>query len=149
MSCANELSGIGYQGRSVDDLITELERRGVTVLADVRLNALSRKPGFSKRALSTALERAGIRYVHLRSLGNERDNRAGYAETDTAAGDSARDRYRAGLSGPEASEALAYLESVSDSEKVAVFCFEADEAHCHRQQVLTAMSARRREAISV
>jgi uncharacterized protein (DUF488 family) len=149
MSFANGLFGIGYQGRTADELVEELRRQGVGILADVRLNAISRKAGFSKRALSSALERAGIRYVHLRSLGNERDNRGGYAEVGTGGGNRVRERYRAGLAQHGAAEAIEYLATASETERVAVFCFEEDGAHCHREQVLAAVSARRAEVVPV
>ena len=62
--------GIGYEGLSVDQLVARLQADGIEVLVDVRMTPLSRKPGFSKRALSEALSAAGIRYVHDRRLGN-------------------------------------------------------------------------------
>jgi len=42
---------------------------GSKCVLDVRENPFSRKPGFSKRPLSQALEANGIRYVHLKELG--------------------------------------------------------------------------------
>ena len=73
--------GIGYEGLALSDLIERLREQGATVVDDVRLNAISRKPGFSKRALAAVLEEAGIRYVHDPRLGNPKPNRAGYAES--------------------------------------------------------------------
>ena len=66
---------IGYERRSVEDLIRLLTRNQVDVLVDVRLNAISRKKGFSKSSLSQALREAGIEYRHKRQLGNPKDNR--------------------------------------------------------------------------
>ena len=43
---------IGYEGFTVDALVRRLVSARVTVLYDVRLNAVSRRPGFSKRALT-------------------------------------------------------------------------------------------------
>ena len=42
---------VGYQGRSVNELIDVLRHGDVEVLVDVRLNPISRKPGFSKNPL--------------------------------------------------------------------------------------------------
>ena len=64
---------VGYQGRSVGELIDVLRQGGVEVLVDVRLNPISRKPGFSKNPLSQALAEAGIGYRHERELGNPRE----------------------------------------------------------------------------
>jgi len=41
----------------------------VTILCDVRRNALSRKYGFSKKTLGNACQNLGIRYEHLPELG--------------------------------------------------------------------------------
>ncbi|MCY3786821.1 MAG: DUF488 domain-containing protein [bacterium] len=49
---------VGYQGRTVDQLIDVLRGGGVEVLVDVRLNPISRKPGFSKKPLSSSANRA-------------------------------------------------------------------------------------------
>ena len=51
---------IGYEGFEVDGLIEFLMSKGVSMLVDVRLNAVSRKPGWSKFSLLAALEQAGI-----------------------------------------------------------------------------------------
>ncbi|MFE2500029.1 DUF488 family protein [Streptomyces scopuliridis] len=48
----------------------------MSLVADVRLTPISRKPGFSKTRLPHALDEAGITYTHLRALGNPKDNRA-------------------------------------------------------------------------
>lgn len=45
---APALFSVGYEGRDLSDFVELLQENGVTVLLDVRLNAISRKPGFSK-----------------------------------------------------------------------------------------------------
>ena len=87
--------GIGYEGLSLDAFVERLVREGIAVVADVRLTPLSRKPGFSKRALTEGLAQHGIRYVHLPSLGNPKWNRAGFGGSDedrSRAKDAYRDR---------------------------------------------------------
>lgn len=49
---APALFSVGYEGRSLDELVNELHEHRVTVLLDVRLNAISRKPGLSKTRLT-------------------------------------------------------------------------------------------------
>ena len=71
---------VGYEGRSVDELVDALVEAGVSVLVDVRENAISRKRGLSKRALAEKLQARGIAYVHEPTLGNPRDNRDGFRE---------------------------------------------------------------------
>lgn len=131
--------GFGYQGIALSDLVDRLVADEVEVLVDVRLNAISRKAGFSKRALSGALETAGIRYVHDPRLGNPRENRAGYADLTSNEGTDARQHYRELLQGPDAVAGLRELKDLAVGSTVAVFCYEADERYCHRQQVLEAV----------
>ncbi|TBN56005.1 DUF488 domain-containing protein [Glaciihabitans arcticus] len=128
--------GIGYEGASVEDLTSQLIGWGVTVLVDVRLNAISRKPGFSKKRLSELMVANNISYLHLPQLGNPRDNRAGYAETSTPEGEQARARFSQLLGTPDAVAAVNMLASLARTTHVAVLCFEKSELACHRHEVL-------------
>lgn len=135
------IEGIGYQGQTVDALISKLRIRGVETLVDVRLNAISRKHGFSKRALAAALAEAGITYVHMPALGNQRDNRAGYGELGSPLALEVRARFTAELEAEASRDALEELAEIARMGPVAVFCYEADEHHCHREQVLEQVRA--------
>jgi hypothetical protein len=75
----NDVVGVGYEGQELDEFLSSLVGLGVRTLVDVRLTPISRKRGFSKRALAEAAESVGIEYEHLRSLGNPKDNRTGFA----------------------------------------------------------------------
>ena len=48
---------IGYEKRSIEDLIDLLVDNAVELLVDVRLNPISRKKGFSKTASDTGASR--------------------------------------------------------------------------------------------
>lgn len=141
--------GIGYEGLDIEGMIGRLREEGIDVLVDVRYTPLSRKPGFSKRALSQALEAAGIRYVHDRRLGNPKDNRAAYADAASHAGTAARERYRALLSEGDGAEGVRDLAELADRHNVAVLCFEADDIHCHREQVIAAVQAQQQASALV
>jgi uncharacterized protein (DUF488 family) len=143
-SRAPALFSVGYEGRNLDELVTLLREHRVTVLLDVRLNAVSRKPGFSKQRLRTALEEAGIEYRHARALGNPKDNREPFHTGDTARGVRT---FRALLSSDEAGLELGYLAELLVSERVAVFCFERDHDRCHRQVILDALPDMQQGAI--
>lgn len=130
------ISGIGYEGLTLETFISKLRIRGVRTLVDVRLNAISRKRGFSKRALAEALDEAGIGYVHLPALGNQRDNRAGYGELESDLAREVRDRFRQELQSEAASTALREVADLAQAGEVVLFCYEQDEQHCHREQVL-------------
>src|SRR3984957_3606235 len=73
-----EVFGVGYEGQAIGEFISGLRSRGTRVLADVRLNPLSRKRDFNKRILAASLAEAGIGYRHLPELGNPKWNRAGF-----------------------------------------------------------------------
>ena len=79
-----EIAGIGYQGRSVEDLIRALGDAQIGCVIDVRDVPWSRKPGFSKSQLAASLAAAGIGYVHLRAAGNPRENRKTARSTQEA-----------------------------------------------------------------
>jgi uncharacterized protein (DUF488 family) len=122
--------GVGYEGRDLDGFLDLLRANEVTVVADVRLNPISRKPGFSKNRLAAALRESGIGYEHLRALGNPKENRPAFQRGG------GRDEYRALLDGDDAVAALARIGELARDGRVAVLCFERDEAGCHRALVL-------------
>ncbi|UBU13075.1 DUF488 domain-containing protein [Nonomuraea gerenzanensis] len=92
--------GLGYEGRDLDDFVRDAVEMGLVSLVDVRLNPISRKPGFSRRRLSEALCEHGIGYVHAPQLGNPKWNRAGF-----------------GIGGAALAQAIAaYAEEINSSE---------------------------------
>ena len=133
------LSTIGYEGRTVEGYLNVLLRAGVTILCDVRRNAMSRKYGFSKRTLAKACKDIGIRYIHLPELGippEERRNlktRGAYQRLFS--------RYqKSHLSKQE--KALASIRSlVQSGERVSLTCFERMPQLCHRHCVAAALEA--------
>ncbi|WP_043497262.1 DUF488 family protein [Georgenia sp. SUBG003] len=140
MTCAPErLIGWGYEGRSIDDLLALTKATGAKTVADVRLNPISRKAGFSKRALSAALDAADVRYVHFPGLGNPKDNRAGFAAPRSSEGRAAQQRFDAEVLGTaRARDALRDLVEFSAPGPVIVLCFEAENECCHRSLVIRA-----------
>ena len=122
---------IGYERRSVEDLIRLLTRNQVDVLVDVRLNAISRKKGFSKSSLSQALREAGIEYRHERQLGNPKDNRDPFRRGLK----SARARYLRHLQNG-ASSTYQDVIDLAGTARIALLCFERDHHECHRSCIL-------------
>ncbi|GAA5152270.1 MULTISPECIES: DUF488 domain-containing protein [Amycolatopsis] len=137
--------GVGYEGRDVGGFVADLRASGAELLVDVRLTPLSRKRGFSKRALAAALEEAGVRYLHRPALGNPKENRPGFAgKVDELA--AARSTYADLIErNPASQAALSELVDLARESKVAVLCFEADEQRCHRHVVLNLVEQRLRE----
>lgn len=133
------VTGLGYEGETIDGLIATLKGWGISTLVDVRLNAISRKRGFSKTALSQALAESDITYLHRPTLGNPRENRANYSESHSVAGDAARERFRLLLTTTEAGLAIDEIAALATNGRVAVMCFERSQLHCHRQQIIEAV----------
>jgi transcriptional regulator with XRE-family HTH domain len=124
---------VGYEGRTIDNFVAELVRAGVQTVADVRLNAISRKDGFSKTRLREALAAAGINYHHMRSLGNAKENRLPFWEGRVEEG---RRVFREALQSPEAESSLDQLSALVRDQVVAVLCFETDVERCHRKVII-------------
>jgi uncharacterized protein (DUF488 family) len=127
---------VGYQDATPAALIAALKAAGVATLVDVRALANSRRPGFAKRALSAALEEAGIGYHHERALGTPAEGRAAVRAGRPEA---MRRIFAAHLAGVEAQAALAALSDRARREPVCLLCLEADPRHCHRTLVAEAV----------
>lgn len=126
------ITSMGYQGLNLDDFLAEVTAAGVERVADVRLNAISRKRGFSKTLLRNALMDIGVEYIHYRGLGNPKENRPYFAGEDLARG---RRQYRSLLRQPDAQRELRSLAALTHREHVAILCFEANARRCHRSVI--------------
>ena len=133
-SPSSGLVSLGYEGRSAEQVVALLQAQQVGVLIDVRLNAVSRKPGLSKRALGAALADAGIRYVHEPELGNPQDNREAFREGEP----DALDRYQRHMMNKGAS-ALSRVCSMAEEERIALLCYELVHSQCHRSVIVAAV----------
>ena len=127
-----EILTIGYQGATLEGLFDTLRTAGARVVVDVRAVPWSRRPAFTRRALTLAAETAGIAYVHVPGLGNP-------ARAKPAANLSLTD-HLASPSGQAALDTAATL--LHDHGRVALLCLERDPAACHRTMVAAALSAR-------
>lgn len=128
---------IGYEATTVPEFITALKSAGVERVIDVRALPLSRRPGFSKSALRSALEESGIEYVHLKALGTPAEGRAA-----ARAGKHADlERIYAGqLELPEAIAQSAQMLDLAREKPSALLCMEREPAHCHRTLLLNAVT---------
>jgi uncharacterized protein (DUF488 family) len=138
MPDAPPIFAIGYEKRSLDDLISLLRARGIERVVDVRLTSVSRRPDFSKKRLSSALEAVGIAYEHRGALGNPHAIRDVYLSGDVETGHA---RFREHLQNG-ASVALDELAESLGEETVALLCLERDQYRCHRSVVATAAAER-------
>ncbi|MBK9273032.1 MAG: DUF488 domain-containing protein [Flavobacteriales bacterium] len=130
---------IGYEGLSLNAFMDLLTNAGVAVLCDVRRNAFSMKRGFKKGQLAEACESVGIRYEHLPGLGiasNERKDLATQADRDALFR-----RYVGSTLSASSHEQDRIVELLADHGRVAIMCFEADPATCHRSHLAATLEA--------
>lgn len=126
---------IGYEGLDIDSFMSLLAEYDVDTVVDVREVALSRKPGFSKKALTNVLNLSGREYVHMVDLGCPK---------------LVRDRYREDCNWKRYTEsflkhlntqedAIAELSALAASSNCVLLCYEADYNYCHRSMVANAV----------
>ena len=133
----NTLLTIGYEGASIDDFIATLSLAEIGTLIDIRDIPVSRKRGFSKKSLATALECAGLDYVHLRDLGDPKPGREAARRGDL---EEFERIYRDHLARDVSQEALAKAVDIATHTRAVLLCFERNHAHCHRTIVAEAMA---------
>lgn len=119
---------IGYETHTPESLVATLAKARIERVVDVRERAQSRKPGFSKTALSNGLARHGIAYTHVRALGTPPDVRHAYK----AGGGFGpfKKGYLAHLAKHD--EDVDALAALAKKERVALLCLEHDAEACHR-----------------
>lgn len=127
---------VGYEGFTLRGFTECMVQSHVEVVVDVRLNAVSRRPGFSKRALAEALGSAGIEYVHEPKLGNPSDNRQSFRAGDGEVGRRRIHEMLANGSG----DALRRVAALALGRRIAILCVERDQARCHRGVIAEALS---------
>lgn len=128
---SKQLFTIGYEGLDPERLTDALRSAGVAVLADVRAVANSRKRGFSKGALGTGLQEAGLGYAHLRSLGTPKAGREAARADDAAL--MRRIYCEEVLDTGAGGIALDELAAMAAAAPTCLLCFERDPARCHRR----------------
>ena len=103
-----------------------------------RLPAFKEK-GFSKRQLQDALENSGIRYIHLKALGNPKEGRqAAKAGNQTEF----RQIYERHSSSRLAQIALDEAGAIAITQKCCLSCFERDPKLCRRNLIVQQLAER-------
>ena len=123
-----ELFTVGYEGRTLPQLVRLLREQGVTRLVDVRDRPTSRKPGFSALPLFDALRKAGITYESDRGLGNPIEIRQLWKSGNLPEG---RIKYRRLLRNGRRPR-VELLLALSRVDRVCILCYEGDHELCHR-----------------
>lgn len=119
---------LGYEGRSLPEVLDIVRTRRIEDVLDVRENASSRKVGFDSTALEEEFARIGVKYAHLSQLGCERESRHALWRGGATAAFLAN--YRGRLA-----ERPRDLENLVDrvrSARALLLCLERDPSRCHR-----------------
>lgn len=125
-----KLFTIGYEGRTLADMIEVLHAHAVDRVIDVRALPLSRRRGFSKTPLGTALVAGGIEYIHLRIAGNPyREFRDDPEKCLSLYGDHLA----------HSPEVIAAVTDAIHGHRAALLCVERDPRVCHRTILATAL----------
>lgn len=117
---------LGHSNHDIDAFLALLRLHGVSAIADVRSQPVSRRfPQFDRKALQASLTAVGIGYVFLgEGLGARPRDPACYVR-----GRADFDRIRAT---PRFLEALSRLRRGAETYEIALLCAERDPADCHR-----------------
>ncbi len=135
----SKLYTIGYEKTLLKDVVSTLAAAGVATLIDVRDRPISRRPGFSKRQLASAIEEAGMRYIHLQALGTPPEGRLAGRRREW-------DRFwgivEEKLARREAELALQEAGEIAEAAPGCLLCYEADWQICHRRRVAEILAQR-------
>lgn len=128
---------VGYEGEALDAFLARLEAAGVKRVIDTREAPISRKRGFSKTPLKTALAERGIDYVHMKALGTPKPLRDEYKRThDFGPLAVAYDRML-----DERAESMHQAFTLALELPSALLCYEAEAHLCHRSVLARRMAA--------
>lgn len=132
------VQSIGYEGLSLDEYLVRLFKASTDVLVDVRKNAFSMKYGFSKKTLKSATEALGMEYIHTPTLGIEADKRKKLITQKDY--DDLFEDYEKNVLQFRKQELDSLAKMVNNGARIAVTCYEANQAQCHRTIVAREIS---------
>lgn len=128
---------VGYMRRDIHELLDVLTSTGVSTLIDVRQTPVSMyKPEFSKTNLQRHLERQGIDYLHVPSLGVPKDVRGKAIGQPNR--DAIWDWYDHHVVPRFIGRSLTRFLNFADH-PVALMCVELDPMACHRHRLSLAL----------
>lgn len=134
---SKSIATIGYEGADIDDFIATLQAVGIKALVDVRELPISRRKGFSKNKLAERLEGVGIRYAHVRGLG---DPKAGREAARAGRMQEFRKIFRTHTKTEPYKAGLEFVATLAASEATCLVCYERDHRDCHRAIVAEDLS---------
>jgi uncharacterized protein (DUF488 family) len=133
---------MGFSNRTWDETIRTLAVFGIQRLVDIRtLPGSKHTPQFNLEHLEQALPRAGIEYIHMKSLGGLRKP-VKDSMLNAAWQNSGFRGFADYMQTPEFDAALAELIRLIEGSRTVFCCTEAVFWRCHRQLVSDALTIR-------
>jgi ParB/RepB/Spo0J family partition protein len=129
---------VGYENKTLQQLVALLLSKNVSTLVDVRKNPVSMyKMEFNKESLKTELEKNGIHYLHLPSLGVPTEIRERLGETQDYTW-----FFNWYDSNVLTSDAYSNFNPRTFKLPIALMCVEFDPTRCHRHRLALALEKR-------
>lgn len=139
---------VGHSTLSIEDFLARLRAFQIELLVDVRSFPGSRRyPQLNKESLGSSLERAGIRYEHLRELGGRR--RAKPDSLNLAWRNESFRGYADYMETEEFQAGVARLLELAGQQRVAIMCSEAVWWRCHRSMISDYLKVKGIEVIHI
>lgn len=142
-----ELFTIGYEGKTVDSYFNMLLRNGIKLLCDVRRNAYSMKPGFSKSQLKTTCDSVGIVYKHYPELGIASESRKNLQTPDEF--DVLFAKYTEETLPQTQTVQKMLLKDYEQYGNAALTCFEHKPEYCHRSRLAQSIVRLSNDSITI
>jgi uncharacterized protein (DUF488 family) len=128
---------LGYEGRSIDQLLDALCSARVQCMIDIRYNAVSMfRPELSKSNLAKAVTSIGVQYLHLRDWSVPKTVRARAVESGNL--DLIWDWYDENVIASLFAPDLQRFFDVGEH-PVAMMCVECNPEDCHRHRIFLAL----------
>jgi uncharacterized protein (DUF488 family) len=139
---------IGHSTRTYDEFCLLLKQFDINLLVDVRAFPGSRRyPHFNRSELQVALQRDGIDYLHMPALGGRRKPLAnspnGVWRNESFRG------YADYMDTDEFKSAIATLEQLASTVRVAYMCSESVWWKCHRGLISDSLKLRKWNVIHI
>ncbi|MBF0537241.1 MAG: DUF488 domain-containing protein [Nitrospirae bacterium] len=131
---------IGYEDKSIDVYLNQLIKNNISILCDIRYNAISRKYEFSKDKLNKFLSKLKYRYFHFPELGIEPAQRI--ALNTQSDYDALFKVYEEKILPLHTESIDKIYRLVIENKRVAITCFELNYYQCHRSIVAKELSNR-------
>lgn len=119
---------IGYEGLDIDAFLDIMIKNSIQIVVDVRFNPFSMNFDFIRKKLSQRLDKVGIQYENIKSLGIEGSLRKNLNSNEDYK--KLFIMYREQLA--DKKEDIDKVIELGKENRIALLCFERDKNMCHR-----------------